>query len=107
MAESGRSWPRVGFVGGDEGPRYVTTSTRGIQLLYDDIVAEFRWSPEQMSAPFDLRAADEVIRKRIEGRRGSAQAAGRQQAARARQTAGVPSTTAKAPTGGKVTTDKA
>ncbi|MER7556349.1 hypothetical protein ABTZ46_05375 [Nocardioides sp. NPDC126508] len=76
-------------------------------MLYDDIVAEFRWSPEQMSAPFDLRAADEVIRKRIEGRRSSAQAAGRQQTARARQSAGAPSTGAKAPTGGKVTTDKA
>lgn len=73
-------------------------------MLYDDIVAEFRWSPEQMSAPFDLRAADEVIRKRIEGRRASAQARGRQQAARVRQT---PTTPAPAATGGKVATDKA
>ncbi|OIJ28795.1 hypothetical protein [Nocardioides luteus] len=73
-------------------------------MLYDDIVAEFRWSPEQMSAPFDLRAADEVIRKRIEGRRSSAQAAGRQQAARVRQSTGASATGA---TGGKVATDKA
>ena len=76
-------------------------------MLYDDIVAEFRWSPEQMSAPFDLKAADEVIRKKIEGRRGSAQTAGRQQPARARQTTAAPEAAATAPTGGKVTTDKA
>ncbi|GGR40835.1 hypothetical protein J2S40_001809 [Nocardioides luteus] len=56
-------------------------------MLYDDIVAEFRWSPEQMSAPFDLRAADEMIRKKIESRRGTPQAAGRQQRPRARQSA--------------------
>lgn len=43
-------------------------------MLYDDIVAEFHWSPEQMSAPFDLQAADEQIRKRIEARRSSAKA---------------------------------
>jgi hypothetical protein len=73
-------------------------------MLYDDIVAEFRWSPEQMSAPFDLRAADEVIRKRIESRRGSAQGAGRQQAARVRQTTGA---AASATSAGKVATDKA
>ncbi|MEU0313140.1 hypothetical protein [Nocardioides sp. NPDC006273] len=42
-------------------------------MLYDDLVAEFHWSPEQMSAPFDLRAADEKVRKRIESRRRSAQ----------------------------------
>lgn len=58
-------------------------------MLYDEIVAEFRWSPEQMSAPFDLRAADEMIRKKIEARRGSPQASGRQQGPRARQTAGA------------------
>ncbi|MEI7057194.1 hypothetical protein WBG06_15325 [Nocardioides sp. CCNWLW239] len=63
-------------------------------MLYDEIVAEFRWSPEQMSAPFDLRAADEMIRKRIEARRGSPQASGRQQASRARQTAGAAETVA-------------
>ncbi|MFI5625263.1 hypothetical protein ACIA03_17485 [Nocardioides sp. NPDC051685] len=73
-------------------------------MLYDDIVAEFRWSPEQMSAPFDLRAADEVIRKRIESRRGSVQSAGRQQAARVRQTMGA---SAPATPGGKIATDKA
>lgn len=42
-------------------------------MLYDDLVAEFHWSPEQMSAPFDLQAADEQIRKRIESRRRSPQ----------------------------------
>ena len=72
-------------------------------MLYDDLVAEFRWSPEQMSAPFDLRAADEQIRKRIEGRRGSAQASGRQRP-RARQNVGAPET---AVGGGKIATDKA
>ena len=56
-------------------------------MLYDDIVAEFRWSPEQMSAPFDLRAADEMIRKKIESRRGTPQAAGSKQRPRARQSA--------------------
>ena len=76
-------------------------------MLYDDLVAEFRWSPEQMSAPFDLRAADEQIRKRIEGRRGSAQASGRQQRPRARQNVGTPTTPGTAVGGGKVTTDKA
>lgn len=81
-------------------------------MLYDDIVAEFRWSPEQMSAPFDLRAADEVIRKRIEGRRASAQARGRQQAARVRQNTTAPAAPATAPAAksgksGKVATDKA
>ncbi|MEU6136247.1 hypothetical protein [Nocardioides sp. NPDC047086] len=76
-------------------------------MLYDDLVAEFRWSPEQMSAPFDLRAADEQIRKRIEGRRGSAQAFGRQQRPRARQNVGTPGTPGSAVGGGKVTTDKA
>lgn len=73
-------------------------------MLYDDLVAEFRWSPEQMSAPFDLRAADEQIRKKIEGRRGSAQASGRQQRPRARQNKSAPET---AVGGSKVATDKA
>ncbi|MBB3091339.1 hypothetical protein [Nocardioides albus] len=41
-------------------------------MLYDDLVAEFHWSPEQMSAPFDLQAADEKVRKRIESRRSTA-----------------------------------
>ncbi|NYI77532.1 hypothetical protein [Nocardioides panzhihuensis] len=53
-------------------------------MLYDDLVAEFHWSPEQMSAPFDLRAADEKVRKRIESRRRSAQG-GDQQRPRSRQ----------------------
>ena len=34
-------------------------------MLYDDIVAEFHWSPEQMSPPFDLHAANELVRKKI------------------------------------------
>ncbi|NGN94324.1 hypothetical protein G5C66_16455 [Nocardioides sp. KC13] len=59
-------------------------------MLYDDLVAEFAWSPEQMSAPFDLKAADEQIRKRIESRRRSPQSAVRQQAPRERQSAGAP-----------------
>lgn len=59
-------------------------------MFYDDLVAEFAWSPEQMSAPFDLKAADEMIRKRIESRRRSPQATVRQQASRERQNAGAP-----------------
>ncbi|EGD42609.1 hypothetical protein NBCG_03199 [Nocardioidaceae bacterium Broad-1] len=59
-------------------------------MLYDDLVAEFAWSPEQMSAPFDLKAADELIRKRIESRRRSPQATVRQQAPRQRQNAVAP-----------------
>lgn len=54
-------------------------------MLYDDIVAEFRWSPEQMSAPFDLQAANELVRKKIESRRGSAQPDGQKQRPRTRQ----------------------
>ncbi|MGH3353324.1 MAG: hypothetical protein ACRDPS_21865 [Nocardioides sp.] len=54
-------------------------------MLYDDIVAEFRWSPEQMSAPFDLHAANELVRKKIESRRGPTQPDGQNQRPRARQ----------------------
>ncbi|MFE6509858.1 hypothetical protein ACFVDI_24675 [Nocardioides sp. NPDC057767] len=60
-------------------------------MLYDDLVAEFAWSPEQMSAPFDLKAADEVIRKRIESRRRSpSPQATVRQAPRQRQNAVAP-----------------
>lgn len=47
-------------------------------MLYDDVVAEFHWSPEQMSPPFDLQAANELVRKKIESRRASAQTKVRQ-----------------------------
>ena len=60
-------------------------------MLYDDIVAEFHWSPEQMSPPFDLHAANELVRKKIESRRASAQTSG-QQRPPARQRAARPAT---------------
>ncbi|MDQ4110382.1 MAG: hypothetical protein M3306_04680 [Actinomycetota bacterium] len=60
-------------------------------MLYDDIVAEFHWSPEQMSPPFDLQAANELVRKKIESRRAPAQTRG-QQRPPARQRAAGPAT---------------
>lgn len=69
-------------------------------MLYDDLVAEFHWSPEQMSAPFDLKAADEQIRKRIESRRSPSGAKQRNQTPRQRQKAANPEMAGRTGTGG-------
>lgn len=69
-------------------------------MLYDDIVAEFRWSPEQMSAPFDLKAADDLIRRQIESRRGSAKPKGQRQGSRQPQAPGTPQMAGGARNGG-------
>jgi hypothetical protein len=63
----------------------VTNQHSGESMLYDDLVAELHWSPEKMSAPFDLQAADEQIRRRIESRRRSAHGKDQQPRTRSRQ----------------------